>query len=240
MTQAPSTNSCVIYVRISQDQTGESLAVERQLEECEKLAESLGLTVTEVYRDEAVSATKANVIRHEFERLLADRPKVVVTWYVDRLYRKVTDLARIIESVQVVHSVRAGRIDLSTARWSRPCEHPSRQWLRWKASLKAERQLSKHAQRRKAGIPWWSHRPFGYSKDGTVVEAEAQHIRQALADLERGVAFAAIRERWNAAGILTSTGKAWSHSTFQTLIKSPPQRRPAPVRGRADQGRMDG
>ena len=49
--------SCVIYVRMSQDRSGEELGVERHEKECRKLATKLKLTVEHVYSDNDRSAT---------------------------------------------------------------------------------------------------------------------------------------------------------------------------------------
>lgn len=50
--------SWAIYARISRDREGSNLAVERQEEDCRKLAESLGLKgEPDVYIDNDVSAT---------------------------------------------------------------------------------------------------------------------------------------------------------------------------------------
>lgn len=219
MTAPTSPESCVIYTRISLDRTGEQLGVERQESECRALAERNGWTVSEVYRDNDVSAFSGK-LRPEFERLLADRPSRVVVWAVDRLQRSMSDLQRILDTGCYVHSVTAGPLDLSTPSGIMVAEiltSVSAQEMRQKAA----RQKAMHKQRRNAGKPWWSHRPFGYEKDGTIVEAEAEVIRKAFADMDRGVSRASIRESWNAEGILTSTGREWSPATFQSFIRSP-------------------
>ena len=57
------TNRAAIYLRISLDTTGEGLAVERQREDCEKIAAARGWTVVETYIDNSISASKRNVRR---------------------------------------------------------------------------------------------------------------------------------------------------------------------------------
>ena len=48
--------AAAIYTRISKDRTGESLGVQRQEEECRKLADRLGATVVAVHSDNDISA----------------------------------------------------------------------------------------------------------------------------------------------------------------------------------------
>ncbi|MCH6470957.1 recombinase family protein [Sinomonas terrae] len=57
--------SAAIYARISSDQTGEGLGVQRQLEDCRKLAAERGWIVGEEYVDNDLSAFKGKA-RPEF------------------------------------------------------------------------------------------------------------------------------------------------------------------------------
>src|SRR5271163_144426 len=98
-----------IYTRISADQTGERLGVERQLEDCQAKADQLGWTVTARYDDNDLSAFNGKH-RPGFEALL-DAMKhaqidAVICWHTDRLYRSMKDLERLIDIAD------AGRIQL--------------------------------------------------------------------------------------------------------------------------------
>src|SRR4051794_27417289 len=88
-----------IYVRQSLDKSGEGAAVDRQLRECQELAERNGWTVAEIYRDNDASATKG--VRKDWSRLLDDlsagRYDVLVCWHTDRLYRRLRDLVELVE-----------------------------------------------------------------------------------------------------------------------------------------------
>jgi hypothetical protein len=111
-----------IYARLSMDSDGTGAAVERQQADCEALAEAEGLTVVEVLVDNDTSAYSGKA-RPGFERLLdlAERGEVdvVLVWAVDRLYRRVADLGRVVTACKPynvqVRAVKSGRIDLSTA-----------------------------------------------------------------------------------------------------------------------------
>lgn len=111
-----------IYVRISFDPSGEGAGVERQRADCEELANQLGLTDLRLYNDNDKSAYSTKP-RPDFERLLKDvqagHINTVIVWAIDRLYRRLTDLERIVsvfdQADVPVHAVKSGDIDLSTA-----------------------------------------------------------------------------------------------------------------------------
>lgn len=82
----------LVYLRISEDRTGEEAGVERQRHDCLALCERLGLlvTVADVFMDNDTSAY-LNKKRPEFDKMLArirTGPSRVVVWHVDRLYRR--------------------------------------------------------------------------------------------------------------------------------------------------------
>lgn len=55
----PTPTPCAIYLRVSLDATGEHLAVERQHDDCEKIAADRGWRVVETYIDRAARSTVA-------------------------------------------------------------------------------------------------------------------------------------------------------------------------------------
>ena len=91
-----------LYLRISTDKSGDGLGIERQREDCRKLAEQRGWTVVQEIVENNTSATIGP--RPGFERLLqlmqGRQIDAVVVWHVDRLLRKMTDLERVIELVE--------------------------------------------------------------------------------------------------------------------------------------------
>lgn len=120
--ESEQTPRAAVYARLSLDSEGTGAAVERQQADCEALAEAEGLRVVEVLVDNDVSAYSGKA-RPAFDRLLdlAERGEVdvVVVWAVDRLYRRVADLGRVVAACKPynvqVRAVKSGRIDLSTA-----------------------------------------------------------------------------------------------------------------------------
>src|SRR3954462_6024485 len=91
-TKAPGTAD--LYLRISQDRTGEGASHERQDRECRELAAALGLTIRRVHVDTESATTGAR--RPGFEDLLAARPAAIIIWHEDRMVRVTKDLERVI------------------------------------------------------------------------------------------------------------------------------------------------
>jgi site-specific DNA recombinase len=60
-----------IYVRISKDREGTELGVERQIEDCTRIAERLGLPLYRVYKDNDLSGSRyARKVRPEYIEML--------------------------------------------------------------------------------------------------------------------------------------------------------------------------
>src|SRR3954451_4788181 len=92
-----------IYARISSDSEGTGLGVARQVEDCRRLAASLGWTVAEEYIDNDLSAYDARKVRPAYQRMLADlrdglRDGVLV-YHVDRLTRRPLELEEFIATL---------------------------------------------------------------------------------------------------------------------------------------------
>lgn len=154
-----------IYLRISDDRTGEQLGVARQREDCEKLCADKGWHPIE-YLDNDVSATSGKK-RPAYERMLADirsgRIGAVVCWDLDRLHRRPIELESFMaladEKGAKLASV-SGDVDLSTAQ--------GRLIARLKGSVAAHESEHKKARQKRAakqkaeqGKPQWRY-AFGY------------------------------------------------------------------------------
>jgi DNA invertase Pin-like site-specific DNA recombinase len=216
---APEVKRAVIYVRISQDKTGEQLGVERQESECRDLAARLGYEVTCVYKDNDISATKGKE-RPDFERLLRDKPSVVIVWHTDRLVRLTRDLERVLDAVGTVHAVTAGDLDLSTPA-GRAVARTITAWATYEGEQKAERQRAEHRQRAQAGKPWWRQRPMGYETDGTLRPDEAELVRHAYREFLRGASLRDIARQWTASGYRLLNGKEPGGADVRRILASP-------------------
>jgi site-specific DNA recombinase len=218
-----------IYVRQSLDKSGEGAAVDRQLTECRELAERQGWEVGEVYRDNDASATKGT--REGWSRLLADleagRYDALICWHTDRLYRRLRDLADLLDIAERrairISSVTASDMDLST---------PSGRFMagqmagvaRYEVEQKGARQVAANRDRAQRGISLWTRRPFGFDREGhevTVVGTEAAEIRKAASDLLGGKTLTAVAADLNARGVPTSLGGRWTIKTVKQVVLNP-------------------
>ncbi|WP_158297059.1 recombinase family protein [Zhihengliuella sp. ISTPL4] len=223
-------DTCVIYLRISQDRTGQMLGVDRQLPECRDLAARLGLRVVHVYTDNDISATNGKS-RPEFEAMLAAHPEVIISWHQDRLLRLTSDLERVIDLGVDVHFVTSskGGLDLSTPA-GRAVARTVAAWSQYEGEQKAERQYAANRQRAEAGHWQFSRRPFGYDRiDGQIVPVphEADIVRECYRRYNAGESLYAIANDLNARGVPTHDTNAaegertvWSMRRVQQLLRN--------------------
>lgn len=217
-----------IYLRISQDRTGEEAGVNRQREDCLALVDQLGWQVVEVYQDNDISATSGKprpAYRQMLDAIAAGHINAVVAWHTDRLYRRLRDLedlADLCNAHQImVRTVRAGEFDLSTAT-GRMLAGILGSVAKGEVEIKSERWKRSYRQRREAGR-WMGSGPrtFGYTRDGTPVEDEAQAILESAHDLLAGDGFMAVCKRLNEAGFTTTRGNLWTPTALKLLLTNP-------------------
>lgn len=217
-----------IYVRISLDHTGEGLGVTRQQQDCEELATSLGWEVVEVYSDNDTSAMSGKPRKH-YRRMLSDIDaglvEAVVAWHPDRLYRRAVDLGELVEvckkhNVQVA-TVKAGSVDLTTPT-GRLVAGLLAQVATYEGEAKADRWRRSIRQRREAGqAPGWGPRLFGYNRDGTINEEEAEALRWIVAEILEGVALTRACHMLNERGVPTTLGNPWRLAALRKLLANP-------------------
>jgi DNA invertase Pin-like site-specific DNA recombinase len=222
--------SAGIYARISSDPAATRLGVERQIADCEALAERLGWPIGEVYVDNDVSAYSGRV-RAAYQQMLEDLKHglrdAVVVWDLDRLHRQpreleaffdLVDAAGIAENLATV----TGEYDLSTpdgrlhARIKGAVDRSSSD----KAGMRLRR---KHDELRAAGkVAGGGPRPFGYTKDRLeVVSDEAAVIREMAARVLAGDSLRSLAVDLNSREIRTSQGNEWDSSGVKRVLVSP-------------------
>lgn len=217
-----------IYARISRDKAGAGLGVDRQEADCRDLAERLGWEVVRVYSDNDLSAYSGRP-RPGYLAMLDDvrcgNVSAVIAWHSDRLHRRAAELEDFVvlaeETGLAVQTVKSGSVDLATASGrmvarmlgaaaQHEIDHARERMKRAKAQAAAEG--------RHRGGP----RPFGYEPDGmTVREDEAAALLQAARDVLAGRTLAAIAREWNAAAIMTSTGRSWTYGALRATLCRP-------------------
>lgn len=214
-----------IYVRISRDRVGAGLGVERQEQDCRELAAQLGHTVTEVYADNDLSAYSGKP-RPAYRRLLADiaagRTDVVLAWHTDRLHRSPSELEEYIAICDArrvpTHTAKAGVLDLATPS-GRLVARQLGAVARYEVEHQVERQRRAKLQAAASGRWGGGRRPYGYEADGcTIREAEATVLREVIDSVLTGSSLRAETARLNAAGLTTSTGRAWQPTELRRVL----------------------
>lgn len=170
----------------------DGLAIERQREDCEKLAQFRGWEVIETYVDQSISASDKTKKRPAYERMVADYEAgllgTIVRYDLDRLTRQPRELEDWIdraESCGLLLVTANGDADLST--------DGGRMYARIKAAVaraeverKGARQSRAHVQRARQGRPPKGVRPMGYTTSGELIEHEAEAVRAIYAAFLRG------------------------------------------------------
>lgn len=196
-----------MYLRISLDKDGDERAVTRQRQDAQHLAKVRGWEIVDEYVDNSISASKAEVIRPEYERMLADyqrgRFDAIICYDLDRLTRQPRQLEDWIDHAErhgLMLVTLNGEADLTT--------DGGRMYARIKAAVaraEVERKSVRHkrANRQRAEQGHWqfSRRPYAYERvDGEVkiVEKEAKIVREGYRRYIAGESYYSIAADWNA------------------------------------------
>jgi site-specific DNA recombinase len=174
----------LVYLRISEDRTGEEAGVDRQRDDCLTMCTRLGLEVSSenVFMDNDTSAY-LNKKRPAFARLLERvkaGPSRVVVWHVDRLYRRPRELEDLIDLVEThpirIEAVMGGAFDLNT--------HEGRLMARqlvamaaYESGHKADRIRRANRQKAERG-DWHGAAKFGYGTGGVLIPGQAAVVRE--------------------------------------------------------------
>lgn len=214
-----------VYARISNDKTGAGLGVERQSEDCAKLAQSLGVEVVQVFTDNDISAyskKKRPGYLAMLEAIDKNQIDVVLAWHPDRLHRQIKEMEDYIDKVEprsvATHFVTAGSWNLETSS-GRMVARMLGVIDRAESEHKAERIVRAHQQAAERGIYRGGRRPFGYEKDGVSLNhPEADLIRKAYQQVLDSVSMSAIARQWTASGYLPVQSKEWAGNTVQRIL----------------------
>lgn len=217
-----------IYCRMSEDREGGGLGIERQREDCEQLAQQLGLTVVRVYADNDLSAYSGKP-RPEYQQMLDDLRAgmygTVLAWHTDRLHRRPAELEEYIDVCEprgiATRTVQAGAIDLTTAA-GRLMARQLGSMARYEVEHMIERQKRAREQKVQRGEYCGGMRPYGWEKDGTTpVPKEIAVIREAAETILAGGSVRALAADLNARGLHSSTGARWDGSTLRRMLMRP-------------------
>ncbi|MFH0412004.1 recombinase family protein [Corynebacterium sp. L4756] len=196
------------YCRISADVEGDAHGVASQLRQCHDYAEQQGWEIGGDYIDNDLSAF-SGVNRPEFERLLADmaagKVPILVAWHIDRMARRVADLARIVEAAKQggteIRTVKAGEIDLSNAS-GEFVAYLMGAMAQFESRHSSERQVASQHDRALRGLWRGGPPPFGYKSAGTgqlvIDEEDAAWLKKWATWLRANDSLLAIRRRTHA------------------------------------------
>lgn len=221
------------YVRVSsEDQAREGVSLDAQREKVTGYARLYDLDMAEVVTDAGVSAK--TIDRPGLARVLAmlDAGEVdgVVVAKLDRLTRSVADLARLLDAYfgeaggkqlfsvgdSIDTRTAAGRLVLnvlmSVSQWEREViVERTRTAVRFKQS---------RSERVSGRIPY-GYKLAGNGKTLEPDPGEAATLAEVRAWHASGKSLRAIAAELQRRDVPTKTGRPWSHSTVQTLVKRP-------------------
>ncbi len=221
--------AAALYARISSDIEGSGLGVARQLQDCRKLAESLGWTVGEEYVDNDISAYSGK-LRPSYQRMLRDlregRRDAVIVYHVDRLTRRPIELEEFVAALDTagVRQVRfvVGDMDLGTGDGLMVARILAAMAAN-ESATKSRRMKRKNEQNAAAGLPHGPARPFGYEPDKvTINETEAKVVRELVARFLAGESLRSLTIWLNDSGVPTVSGspRGWRSPTVRGILLS--------------------
>jgi DNA invertase Pin-like site-specific DNA recombinase len=214
-----------VYLRISEDRSGQQLGVTRQREDCLSLCQSRRWTPV-AYLDNDTSASNGKP-RRAYERMLADirdgHIQAVVCWHLDRLHRSPIELETFMalaDEKRVALATVTGDVDLSTDDgqfMARIMGAVARKEI----DRKRARQLSATRQLAERGVPNWT-RAFGYLGDTRRPDpVTAPLVKQAYAAVLAGASLGDVCRLFNEAGAMTVNGKPWSPTVVSKFLRKP-------------------
>lgn len=224
-----------IYLRISQDRLREEEGVERQAEDCQKLAQDRGLEVVEVYSDNDISAsTYSRKVRPAYRRLLqdieADRIDCVVSYHTKRLYRKPEDLEGLITLAErhrvKFFTVKSGDLDLNTATGKMVARIMAGVGAAESDEIHERVERQRVQQAAKGKRQGGGRRHFGYNFDMTLRPDEAKAIEETARKLLAGASLYRCAQDLNTAGLRTPDSKKkpggpWRVGNLRRLMMRP-------------------
>lgn len=215
-----------LYARISDDRK-DGAGVERQLADLRKLAASKGWAVVE-FVDSGRSAFKRGGKRPAYAAMLeaARRGEIVgiAAWKADRLHRQPRELEDVIDLAEdsgVAVVTMDGTLDLNSA-YGRAAARGAISYAALESGIKSERILAQQAQYRADGRWTTSTIPFGCRTDDKrrliVDPAEAAIVQDAAERIIRGDSILSVARLMNSAGLVTRTGRPWTHAGVRQLF----------------------
>jgi site-specific DNA recombinase len=219
--------SAAIYARISADVEGKSLGVQRQLEDCRKLAADRGWPVGAEYVDNDVSAFSGKP-RQQYARMLGDLGSgardAVIVYNLDRLHRRPVELEEFVALCERVGVSQVATVTADIDLGNDDGLFMARIFAAFAAKesgRKSARIRRKMLQNAEAGLPHGSVRPFGYEDDKiTIRPDEAALVREMVDRYLAGQSIRSLTLWLNASGIAPAVATSWQTSAVRQILCS--------------------
>ena len=219
--------SAAIYARISADVEGKSLGVQRQLEDCRKLAADRGWPVGAEYVDNDVSAFSGKP-RREYTRMLADLQSgardAVIVYNLDRLHRRPVELEEFVALCEHVGVSQVATVTADIDLGNDDGLFMARIFAAFAAKesgRKSARVRRKLLQNAEQGLPHGSVRPFGYEDDKiTLRESEAAVVREMVDRYLAGQSVKSLTVWLNESGIAPAVATSWHTPAVRQILCS--------------------
>lgn len=222
----------ISYARISSDGERDEHGVKDQHRVNHRTAKRLGFRVVAELTDNDRSASKAHVVREEFEIMLKalesgrfpDGTPVrgVVLLNEDRLARRAGDYERFVEALTAedgrVYADERGLKDL----YAEDVEGLGLIGVAFSKieSRKVRRRMKQfHRARAENGKPAGGTRPFGWAEDRLSLDpVEAPLLAKAAKEFAAGRSLNSIIREWQRTGVKTSLGNDWSSRSLRITL----------------------
>jgi DNA invertase Pin-like site-specific DNA recombinase len=219
--------SAALYARISADTDGKSLGVQRQLEDCRRLAADRGWPVGAEYVDNDVSAFSGKP-RQQYARMLADLESgardAVIVYNLDRLHRRPVELEEFVALCERVGVSQVATVTADIDLGNDDGLFMARIFAAFAAKesgRKSARIRRKMLQNAEQGLPHGSVRPFGYEDDKiTLRDSEAAVVRQMVDRYLSGQSLFSLTVWLNESGITPAVAKSWQTSAVRQILCS--------------------
>ena len=202
--------------------------MQRQLVDCERLAERKGWEVAGRYVDDDVSAWSGRV-RPEYSRCLDDLAAGVIdgllVYDLDRLHRQPRELEAFIDLCERLRLTNvtsvSGEIDLTTPEGRFQARILGAVAAK-ESDDKSRRTQRKHEELAENGkLSGGGSRPYGYEEDRLTIRLEeAEVVRDCARRFMAGESIRAICSDLNERGIVAASGGEWAPQTLRRMLYS--------------------
>lgn len=217
-----------LYVRVStEDQAKEGFSLDAQVKRLESYCKVRDWTVSDIYRDEGFSGR--NIDRPEYKRMMneSDGWDVLTVLKMDRIHRNSVNFTLMMDDLR-----RKGKDFISTQEKFDTTTAMGRfvmDIMQRIAQLESEQigERVKTGMERKARYgtgPMGSGHPYGYVYERgslTVVEHEAEIVRDIYAMREEGMNANSIANTLNYSSVTSKKGGKWTRQTVSNILGNP-------------------